>query len=178
MTPTQIIIQEPISWWFYAFMVGFIGMVGWIGFMSVRRVRPLFALGAFRRVARKADVPTKAVSITVWFSAIKWTLMFMLSVFSIWVIIRANFCSFRQLDISDSSIRLSYEWGFLNREIPLSSVSRVDLVHIIRRKFGLEIATTDGRIYHSMDTDDEAVVSDCRELSKKVQKERSKSDSY
>lgn len=173
MAPSQIIMQEPIQWWFYALMVGFIGIVSWMGFMAVRRVRALFVLGAFRKIARDADVPAHAVSIVTWYSAIMWTALFLFAVCGTWGIVRANFCSFRQLDVSDSSIRLSYEFSFLNRELPLSSVRGVAVVHIIRRKFGLEISTTGGKVYRSMDTDDEAVISDCRDLVTRFQKTRS-----
>lgn len=174
MTPSQIIMQEPIPWWFYAFMVGFIGIVGWMGFMAVRRVLALFGLGAFRRLAREADVPAGAVSIVVGYSAIMWTALFVFAVCGSWVIVRANFCSFRQLDVSDSSIRLSSEFSFLNQELPLSSLRSVDVVHIVRRKFGLEVATTDGRIYRSVHTDDEAVVLACRNLAERFRKTRPK----
>ncbi|MFM2296150.1 MAG: hypothetical protein RLZZ350_2563 [Verrucomicrobiota bacterium] len=173
MTPSQIIMQEPIPWWFYVFMVGFVAIVGWMGFIAIRRLRALFLIGPFRKLAQEASVLTKAVSIVTWYSAVLWTALVILVVCGTWVIVRANFCSFRQLDVTDSSMRLSYEFSFLNREFTLSSVRSVALVHIIRRKFGLEIATTDGRVFRSMDTDDEAVVSDCRDLVVRFQRTRS-----
>lgn len=174
MTASHLILQEPIPWYFDVFMVGFVGIVGWMGFRAFRGVRALLALRAFRKLApRDANIPMRAINISTWYSAVGWILSFGLAICGTWVIIRANFCSFRQLDITNSSVRLSYEWRFLNREIPLSAVRSVSLAQITHRKFEMEVATTDGRVFRSMDADDEATIADCRRIIEAFQKTRS-----
>jgi hypothetical protein len=167
-------MQEAIPWWFYAFMVGVICFVGWLGYQAVVAAWALMKIGPFRKRVQEAGIPARAITFVVWRAAVIRLALFIFLGCGIWVIIRANFCSFRQLDISDSSIRLSYEFHLLNRELPLSSVRRIDLVPIThQRRFGLEVVTTNDEIYRSMDSDDEAVVSDCRRLIESFQKVRS-----
>ena len=174
MIASHLILQEPIPWYFDVFMVGLVGIVGWMGYRAFRGVRALFALSAFHKLApRDADIPMRAISISICYSAVGWLLLFALAVCGTWVIVRANFCSFRQLEITNSSVRLSYEWRFLNREIPLSAVRSIRLAQITHRKCEVEVATTDGRVFRSMDADDEATISDCRRVIEAFQKKRS-----
>jgi len=164
MSPSQLILADPIPWWFYAVLVGFIGFVGWIGFEATRAVRAVLSLGTFRKLADETAVSTKAVSTYVWLSALLRVPVFVFAAYGTWVMIRANYCSFRQLDVSTSYIRLTYQWSTLNREIPLATVRSIDLTHPFRRKFRLKIVTSDGRVYRGMDIENEAVVSDCQRL--------------
>lgn len=173
MTQTQVIFEETFAWYFYAFLVMFVGIVGWLGYRAAQAVWVLSKFGSFRKSAQKTEIPTGTITFMVWLNSIGRIGFFVFVAYGTWIIIQANFCMFRQLDISHASIRLTYNYSGLNRELPIISVRSIDLTRTTREKFTLDIEVSDGKIYHSMTTEDQAAISDCRRLIAEFQGGRS-----
>ena len=174
MTPAQITLGEPIPWYFFVLMVGFVGIVGWLGLRAGKGIWVLSKLGAFRKQLRKAEVPTGAITFTVLQKVAFQIGAFVFTAYGTWIIVDANFCSFRQVEISHSLIRLKYDCRALNKDLSLNSVSKMSLVKLVGKHnpmFRLEIVTANRSLYRSVATDNEALISDCREVIDRFRRE-------
>lgn len=158
----HITMQDDFPWYFYAFMVGFIAVLIWLGYRAGVAAWMLLKFAKFQM--RLQTGPPASFSFAVWKLALFWIALFFFGIIGTRIIVRANFCSFQRLDISDSSVQLNYELKFIKHELPLSSVRSIEMVPFKHQRFGLKITTANGEIYRSMDSDDEAVISDCGKL--------------
>ena len=174
MTPSQVIIEEPLAWWLYAFLVFWFGLAGWFGYQTAISVWLFCKLKWFRKRIKKTSFLLGAAISLMRKEAVSRTVLSIGVVFTTCAMIRTSFCSFRQLDIMNSSLRLSYECRFLNRDIPLSSVRDIDVVSLGRHEFMMKIVTMDGTVYKSTSTHQNAVALNCQRFVEIFRKTQSK----
>jgi len=167
MTPEQVTFQEAAPWYFYLVLLVMVGVTAWSGYRAAAGLRALLGLRNLRKTGREASIPTRAISNVVWMKACGRLTFFAFLAFGMWVIVDANFLSFRRLDISETSIRIAYEWHSFDKDIPISDVQSLELLDVHSRQTPgiiFEVYASGGRVFRSVATYDKAVVADCRRI--------------
>jgi hypothetical protein len=167
MTPLQVIFQEAAPWYFYLVLLIMVSTAVWLGYRAIKSAWALFGLPLPRTTGGEAFARLLAIKIFGCMLACGYLVFVIFMGSGIWLMVDANFLSFRLLDVSATNIRVSYEWHILDRELRLPDVQSVTLVHIPSRRasgYRLDIQTTNGEVFRSVTSYDEAVIGDCRRI--------------
>jgi hypothetical protein len=164
MTEGSIIFRDWL-WYVYPVLILFIGVCVFFGFWLTKAVRATKWLRSFRIAASAASVGSGAVTFTVFVAVIFRLLMFVASVFVLWLVFDDTLSGFIRMEFSGSSVRLSYHCGLLDREIPASAIRSMSLRPHGKTAKHFEIATVDGHHYKSVSTDWPNIWEDCEKLS-------------
>jgi len=169
MTSLHLVFDEPAQWYFYVIILIFVSAIIYSGFLSIEAILALLGLRPLRKMARQASVLTTPISTIVWFKAISRIGFCIFVICGIWVAINANFRCFRTLDVVADSIHLSYNLHTMDRDVSMPDIRSMVLEHVRRRDpkhpyFELEITTIGGKVFRSIMTHDEAVITNCQQV--------------